>query len=425
MNVDEISRRMRAAFPAIPTAWLVLIILRSRNIQRTAWNLGLQARVNQGRLQTLLELSKAIRFKRNGYKNLVFSAPFYRAANPDIASSGLLAWAHFLAFGQSEGRASHPLIDVGWLAAELDVPEAQAFEYYFENSRRLALNPSPYLDVKGYAQQEMLHQGAHPFLTIQAEGAVSNWLSDRLRVIDLLSTSQAEFHQVAGVLAPLPLACKELIRSRIRTENVVGWPKQVVHVIPGLAGVGSDFSIEFGQYAFAKDRRAIRIEDNVFVVPDERTARLATLALMPERPVSLRHLFSQLSKFEQISLIARTDSQYLALRSSTLPKKVTLLPWLSVSSLTVEDKIVDIEPDPTDEIEMQSGTNQLIKVLLRLGQEPRNLTTAISCVVDCREVGVPDFGGVEVPLIALVSTADTEAQFLRNHPDNVYIGVAA
>ena len=52
--------------------------------------------------------------KRRVGESVLFDSAWYKANNPDVAASGMEAFAHYTSVGWSEGRKAHPLFDTEW-----------------------------------------------------------------------------------------------------------------------------------------------------------------------------------------------------------------------------------------------------------------------------------------------------------------------
>lgn len=413
-QVDSVGRAFRSSYPRIPFWWVVGRVCVSLKHDELVNALGLRARARQGRIRTLIELAKARLTARNSYTNLIFNAPFYRAAYHDVADSGALAWQHFLAFGKAEGRSPHPLIDVVWLAVQLDVDQAEAIDRYFCDPT-LKTNPSPYLDVRGFAEREQRNR-AHPFFSIQQNHATYRWLSGRLQLIDALSASDDERERIAGVMSPLPEFADNFTQRELLPLGAEGATR--CEVAPGVAYFSSTQAAELGDWATTTDHRVFRHGRQAYVVGGGIAEPFDQLVVMPDGLITAQRLRHELAGAGQLALVARTYGQFEALSLLDLGVGVRVLDWRVLKAVDVASEVRQLSP----ELDLPQFAAGPLRVYVLPGQDMNMIEEASKCILDAsRSEGYP---GVRVPALIRVPAVDLDYWLLAHAEQQQFIAVS-
>jgi hypothetical protein len=143
-----------------------------------------------GRVGIFYGVAGVLTGERLGKLTGAFQPDFYLAANPDVATSGMHPWIHFMVFGLGEGRTPHALIDVGFLKASTQISDSFEALLAFSSDSNIWLIPaSPYVDVDGFLESGCWSGRVNPTLEIyNSFPAHERFVHLRLMVIDSFST---------------------------------------------------------------------------------------------------------------------------------------------------------------------------------------------------------------------------------------------
>jgi hypothetical protein len=145
------------------------------------------------------------RLRREFTKSPLFDSAWYVSQRPDLLRTKQEPIDHFVLHGINEGTSTHPLIDVGWIAACTGKSEGSALRSYLEHGRYTALRPTPLFDVDYYRKAARL-------------GSSADALSHYLR------------HGRASGLSPHPLFDPAFYRSQL-PKLTLGSVDPLVHYV--------------------------------------------------------------------------------------------------------------------------------------------------------------------------------------------------
>ena len=96
--------------------------------------------------------------------------PWYLAANPDVAASGLSPLVHYIVAGRHEGRPPHPLFDPAWYrrhnGAALAATGLLPLEHFLQIGAAEGRDPHPLFSLAHYVSQrpELIESGVNPLV---------------------------------------------------------------------------------------------------------------------------------------------------------------------------------------------------------------------------------------------------------------------
>lgn len=112
---------------------------------------------------------------RHGKPNPLFDGPWYLARYPEVAASGMPAWAHYLEYGAAEGRQPSPLFLGRWYVAKY--PDAarsglDPLTHYATLGVGKGYNPNPVFDTSWYLKRnpDVAQSGINPLLHYARNG---------------------------------------------------------------------------------------------------------------------------------------------------------------------------------------------------------------------------------------------------------------
>jgi hypothetical protein len=198
----------------------------------------------------------------------LFSADFYRFANPDIAAGNVDPWLHYQVYGRLEGRSPHPFVDLNGLARQLDgEPIGSALDRYLSDRRAWVLSPGPYVDVESFVAEGPWDGRTHPLVQILRDYPTDPWVRLRLGTIDLGSAAgPAALALAAGLLALRNpgLAATSGLSSWTRGRPAEVTAGEPLRVVPGFfVGAAGGEVAATGGHILSADATVVRTPELV------------------------------------------------------------------------------------------------------------------------------------------------------------------
>jgi hypothetical protein len=115
-----------------------------------------------------------------GPANPLFDREWYLAMNPDVASSGIDPWQHYLRHGAEEGRDPNPLFQSDWYTSrypEVSAAGMNPLLHYWECGAAQGCDPNPLFDSDWYLERypEAREQESNPLLHYRHIGAARGY----------------------------------------------------------------------------------------------------------------------------------------------------------------------------------------------------------------------------------------------------------
>ncbi|AYF98346.1 glycosyltransferase [Protaetiibacter intestinalis] len=241
----------------------------------------------------------------------LFSASFYRATNPDIASAGIDPWLHYQVFGRAEGRSPHPFIDVSRLAGQLpDTLTAVVVDAYLMRREHWLLSPSPYIETEHFAAAGPWDGVTHPLVQIAEQYPAEPWVRARLSLIDLVDARSPERHALAALMMLDP---RRVHAGRLSVWSRTAPPPSDSHgafrVVPGFfAGLDGTEIVAIGREVVSRDGTAVR-NRHVVAIADDGERYTASTLVVAIGELDHRALGALASRLDGGDIVAPVDVQ--------------------------------------------------------------------------------------------------------------------
>lgn len=260
---------LRDSFPALPVSTLLTIARRSGAQHFPPGFLVAGALTDRSASGPRALLRRLARGDEAAPVHPLFSAEFYRLANPDLAGASVAAWQHYQVYGRVEGRSPHPLIEVKYLASALEgVPRSEVLDRYLADPQLWTAEPGPYVDCLRFMLLGEWDHRTNPLLQIVSEQLRSHWVHSRLMLVDSASRSETTARLAAtGFLLSRGEGQQRLARlerwghdtpARGRTDHVV---------VPGfILATGGTVAATAGCAAVSPDGSVVRVATETIAV---------------------------------------------------------------------------------------------------------------------------------------------------------------
>ena len=358
----ELLRSLRAAlresFPAIPVGGLLQIARRSGATRFPPGFLVAGELADRSRTGPRGLLTRLAKGDESTPVHPLFSAEFYRLANPDLAGASVAAWLHYQVYGRVEERSPHPLIDLKYLGAALEgVAVSDLLDTYLGDSGRWTAEPGPYVDCLRFMLLGEWDHETNPLEQIVSRHLSSHWVHSRLMLVDAGSQSEA----VARLAAVGFLLARSGAHTRLAPllrwthgSPTHGSPTHDAtehKVIPGfLLTSGATVAASTGTAAVSPDLTAVRLRDETIGIRSGARVRSPRLYWL-EGSVGRAALHDLVAGIEGDAVVAPSsaaqETSLRQLRRDLGRDRVTVLA-LGVQSTVEADELVIVPAEPAE-----------------------------------------------------------------------------